>query len=499
MTVGEANVIEVLYGMRPAQATLFIESDGSVTDTGTALARIAAVSASLTAAGVVRGDRVSVKLPKSVDAILTAHAVLHAGAILHPLNESYTDSEIAALLADAEPTLLICDPAEVERLGPLATMAGARIHTIAPTSDAQHLGPQAALAPDANDGAALLYTSGTTGKPKGALITHQNLIGNAQALATNWDLGPRDILLHALPVYHAHGLLTSINVMLASGGAIRMLEKFDPDTVLSALSQTTLMMGVPTHYARLLSEPGLADAIGPDFRFAISGSSALPVALGARFSVTTGVPILERYGSTEAAIVVAVPPGHPDRLGWVGWPLHGVEIRVQGEGESPSSHGIGELQTRGPHVFAGYWNNPAATKEAVGTDGWFRTGDIAEIDATGCVRILGRSKDLVITGGLNVYPAEVENALMALPDVTAAAVFGVPHPDFGEAVVAAVELAAGAHLDEAEAIAALRQKLAAYKTPKRLLVAEAIPRNAMGKILKPALREAHAQMFSPAG
>lgn len=499
MTVAGANVINELYGTRPAQATLFIDFDGSVTDTGSALERIAALSASLTAAGVARGDRVSVMLPKSVDAILSAHAVLHAGAILHPLNESYTDPEIAALLSDAEPTLLICDPAEVERIGPLANAAGARIHTIGHVSDTHRRRATAAQAPAANDGAALLYTSGTTGKPKGALITHQNLIGNARALAGIWDLGPQDILLHALPVFHAHGLLTSINVMLASGGAIRLLEKFNAHAVLSSLSQTTLMMGVPTHYARLLSEPGLAEAIGTNFRFAISGSSALPVALGARFCETTGVPLLERYGSTEAAIVVAIPPCRPDRLGWVGWPLPDVEIRVQAEAGSPSSRGIGELQTRGPHVFAGYWKNPIATEHAFSDEGWFRTGDIAEIDDTGCVRILGRSKDIVITGGLNVYPAEVENALMVLPYVTAAAVFGVPHPDFGEAVVAAVEVVAGAHLNEDAAITALRQELAAYKTPKRLIFVEAIPRNAMGKVLKPALREAYAHLFEPVG
>mgnify|MGYP002712964845 CR=1 FL=1 len=493
-----ANLIEDLYSARPADGALFIKPDGQVVNTAKALSHIAALSAGLRAEGVVAGDRVSVKLPKSVEGILLAHAVLHAGGILHPLNDTYTDSEIAALLADAEPAVMVCDPAEADRLGPLAARAGATLRTYAPgggTIRPVRDAPATASLPAGHDGAALLYTSGTTGKPKGALITHRNLIGSARSLAGVWDLGPRDVLLHALPIYHAHGLLTSINTLLAAGGAIRLLDRFDPRAVLTALSRTTLMMGVPTHYARLLAEPALADAIGPGFRLAISGSSALPTALGEEFRRITGVPLLERYGSTEAAIIAAVPPDCDDRPGWVGWPLPDVEVRVHGTGGENARTGIGELETRGPHVFAGYWNNPPATREAFTADGWFRTGDIAEIDDTGCVRILGRSRDLVITGGLNVYPAEVENALTSLPGVAAAAVFGVPHPDFGEAVVAAVEVSPGTSLDEKATITALREQLAAYKTPKRILSVEAIPRNAMGKITKPALRDAFVHLF----
>ncbi|SOH94949.1 malonyl-CoA/methylmalonyl-CoA synthetase [Monaibacterium marinum] len=494
------NVIDALYQGRTAQSALFIQPDGAIITTADAHVRIAMFSAALRKCGVQVGDRVTLKVAKSVDGILIAHAILHAGAILHPLNEAYTDAEIGSLLADAQPALVICDPAEADRFAPL--VQGAMVHTVAAGAGSlldlcdPALAPVAASVPAQHDGAALLYTSGTTGKPKGALITHGNLIGNAQSLAKIWQLGPDDVLLHALPIYHAHGLLTSINVMLASGGALRMLEKFEAPAVLAALSRTTLMMGVPTHYARLLAEADLAKSIGDRFRFAISGSSALPIALAERFLDVTGVPLLERYGSTEAAIVVAVPPDATDRLGWVGWPLPDVSVRVRAEDGTAAAQGIGELETTGPHVFAGYWHNQAATQDALTADGWFRTGDIAQIDDTGCVRILGRSKDLVITGGLNVYPAEVENALTALPEIAAAAVFGVPHPDFGEAVVAAVELVVGATLDERAAIKTLRQTLAAYKTPKRILV-QTIPRNAMSKIMKPTLRDTHAALFVP--
>ena len=496
------NLCSALYNARPPDAALFLSGADTVT-TANATERIASFAASLRALGVEPGDRVTVKLSKSVDTILLGHAVLAVGAIIHPLNDSYTDLEIEALVADAGPRLMVVDDAERARFAALCARYTVALETIAPSggtlADAASRPPHAfaPLAPAAHNGAALLYTSGTTGKPKGALITHRNLVENARALAQIWQLGPKDVLLHALPVFHAHGLLTSINVLLASGGAIRLLPRFEAGEVLAALPGCTLMMGVPTHYARLGADSRLATLDAPHLRFAISGSSALPNAVSATFEKATGVPVLERYGSTEAAIVAAVPPDRAERHGWVGWPLPEVEIRVAPEGGGYKSTGIGELETRGPHVFAGYWSDEAATSEAMSPDGWFRTGDIAEIDEEGCVRILGRSKEIVISGGLNVYPAEVENALLTLPGIAEAAVFGAPHPDFGEAVVAAVESNAPETFDEAAAIARLRERLAAYKTPKRILVTDALPRNAMGKLQKQTLREAYGEIFTP--
>lgn len=494
------NLVSELYSARAPDAPLFLTPEGTTVTTRAALERIGRMSAALAELGVRPGDRMSVKLDKSLDAILLAHACFHRGAILHPLNTGYTDPEIGALLADAEPTLLVCEDAERDRLVPIVEASGMRVASLSDIGGFADAGagivPPVAPPPGPHGAAALLYTSGTTGKPKGALITHANLIENARALATIWQLGPDDVLLHALPVYHAHGLLTSLNTFITAGGSVLLLPRFEPDAVLSALSRTTVMMGVPTHYARLAAEPALKQAIGADFRFAISGSAPLPTELGRRFEAAAGVPIVERYGSTEAAIVAAVLPERSDRLGWVGWALPGVEIRVAAKDGTTSTHGIGILETRGPHVFAGYWRNEAATAAAFTEDGCFVTGDIAEIDDGGCVRILGRDKDLIISGGLNVYPAEIEDALLAGEGIAAAAVFGVPHPDFGEAVVAAVEIAPGRALDERGTIAELRTRLAAYKTPKRVLSVDAIPRNTMGKMLKGALRDTYADLFA---
>ena len=494
------NLVSELYLARAPDAPLFLMPEGATVTTRAALERIGRMAAALAERGVRPGGRLSFKLDKSLDAILLAHACFHRGAILHPLNTGYTDPEIGALLADAEPALLVCEDAERDRLAPIAEASGTRIASLSEIRGLADAGagivPPVAPPPGPHGAAALLYTSGTTGKPKGALITHANLIENARALATIWQLGPDDVLLHALPVYHAHGLLTSLNTFLAAGGSVLLLPRFDLDAVLPALSQTTVMMGVPTHYARLAAEPTLKQAIGSTFRFAISGSAPLPTELGRRFAAAAGVPIVERYGSTEAAIVAAVPPDRSDRLGWVGWALPGEEIRISAKDGTRTAQGIGILETRGPHVFAGYWRNESATAAAFTEDGWFVTGDIAEIDDDGCVRILGRDKDLIISGGLNVYPAEIEDALLASPGISAAAVFGVPHPDFGEAVVAAVELGPNAILDERRTIADLRTQLAAYKTPKRIVAVDAIPRNTMGKTLKGPLRDTHADLFA---
>lgn len=455
----------------------------------------AAMSIALTVRGVKRGDRVSFLAEKSPLVVILAHACLRLGAILHPLNTSYTDAEIAGLLGDAEPRLLVGEDGAQARLKPLAGAANAGFATLDDLCTMVPGKPAAVADVGGGDTAAILYTSGTTGKPKGAMITHANLVESARALGKVWGITAGDRLLHALPVFHAHGLLTALNAMLVAGGEVLFLPRFEAREVIAALPSATIMMGVPTFYARLLKEPDIAAATG-SMRVLISGSAPLPLELAAEFRRVTGHTLIERYGSTEAAIITAVPPGATDRTGWVGWPLPGVEVRLLHDDTSRSTRGIGVLETRGHNVFAGYWRNAAADAQAFAEGGWFNTGDIAEIDEHGCIRLLGREKDLIITGGLNVYPKEIETVLDALPGVETSAVFGVPHPDFGEAVVAAVETKAGEAIDETALIAAARAQLAAYKTPKRVLAIDEIPRNRMGKVDKKVLREAWRSLFA---
>lgn len=454
----------------------------------------------LAACGVRPGDRVSVRVHKCVEAISLAHACFKVGAILHPMNTAYTPREAEALLADARPRLLVCDPDETETFAAAGATRGFRIEGLRggrgsfadlargsePMADAVEL--------PAHAPAALLHTSGTTGRPKGALVTHGNLADSARALTEVWRLGPGDVLLHALPAFHAHGLLTAINVMLEAGGAVCFLARFEPGSVLRALPGCTVMMGVPTHYARLVREPGLAAAAAGAFRLAISGSAPLPPETAQEFRRVTGMEIIERYGSTEAAIVTALPAGAAGRRGWVGWPLPGVRVRVANEHGRFESAATGVLETRGHNVFAGYWRRP--DEPAFTEDGWFVTGDVAEIDRQGCVRILGRQTDVVITGGLNVYPREVEEVLARCPGVAGAAVFGAPHPDFGEAVVAVVETAPSGEFDESACIRYLKTEIASYKAPKRIVPVRAIPRNELGKVAKAELRERFRGLFA---
>jgi malonyl-CoA/methylmalonyl-CoA synthetase len=500
-----ANLIHVLYGGRDPQGPALKLPDGRVITTRELRDDIARYAAALAALGVSCGDRVSFKLEKAPEVLMLAHACLQLGAVLHPLNTTYTDEETVFLLKDAEPRLFVCGEAERHRLASFSTDIAA-IETLGEggtgtlAARAAAASPLASVAPVSRDApAAILYTSGTTGKPKGAQITHGNLAESARALASVWRLGASDTLLHALPVYHAHGLLTAINTLLIAGGSILFLPGFDAREVAAAFPSASVMMGVPTHYARLLREPGFAEAARVSRALLISGSAPLPQELSDRFGRETGQTIIERYGSTETAIVTAIPAGCTDRSGWVGWPLPGVEIRVADDAAARAAlSSVGTLETRGHNVFAGYWKRPDADRESFTDDGWFITGDIAEIDATGCVRLLGRSKDLIISGGLNVYPKEVETVLDALPGIAESAVFGVPHPDFGEAVVAAVVLAADADFDERALVASSRGRLAAYKSPKRLIPVAEIPKNRMGKVLKSDLRATYRSLFAEA-
>lgn len=493
------NLLHTLYGHRGGNTEACRFAEGLPRTTESLRKSVAQMARALKELGVQKGDRVSFKLDKSEEVLFLAHACLQIGAILHPLNTAYTDPEISYLVRDAAPRLLVCHPDEMQRLADLsgvqtASLAPGRLGTLGQrASSAEPLSSVCDVA--SSDVAALLYTSGTTGQPKGACITHGNLSESARALAAVWRLQPSDRLVHVLPLYHAHGLLTSINSVLVAGGSILFLPEFDAAETLKVLPLATIMMGVPTHYSRLLKENGIGSACQA-LKLAISGSAPLSPELADRFFALTGRRLIERYGATETAIVTAIPPGTNGRTGFVGWALPGVEIRVaRDDGTLADRDALGVLQTRGHNVFAGYWHRPDADAQAFTADGWFDTGDIAEIDLSGCVRLLGRSKDLIISGGLNVYPKEVEDALDALIDGGEAAVIGVPHPDFGEAVVALVEGSSGADLDEGELARALRRTLAPYKIPKRIITVASIPRNRMGKVLKSELRENYRELF----
>jgi malonyl-CoA/methylmalonyl-CoA synthetase len=417
----------------------------------------------LVAAGVRPGDRVAVQAEKSPGFVLLYLACVRAGAALVPMNTAYTADEVAHLVGDAEPALVV-DDARLAELG-----ADARTR---PTSfDAVPVGP--------DDLAAILYTSGTTGKPKGAMLSHRNLASNAAVLHRLWGFRADDVLLHVLPVFHTHGLFVAVNCVLASGTGMVFLPRFDVDEVLDALPRCTVLMGVPTHYTRLLDDERFDAAAGAGMRLFVSGSAPMLVATHEAFRARTGHIILERYGMTETSMLTSNPLDGERRPGTVGLPLPGTDLRLADDQT---------IEVRGPNVFGGYWRRAELTATEFTADGWFRTGDIGSIDDDGYLSIIGRAKDLVISGGMNVYPKEVEDAVDAVDGVLESAVIGVPDADLGEAVVAVVVPMPGRTLDAAVVRAATRSRLAGFKVPRRVEVVDALPRNAMGKIEKAALR-----------
>jgi malonyl-CoA/methylmalonyl-CoA synthetase len=439
--------------------------------------------------GLRKGDRLLLQVEKC-EAVLSLYlACLRAGVIFLPVNPGYTVAETEHFLSDAEPALAVTDPDRVAGLAPL----GARVMAL-PDLLALASGNHSAFTDPvhgADDLAAILYTSGTTGRSKGVMLTRENLASNAEALVGLWRFTDADVLLHVLPVFHTHGLFVATNCVLYSGASMIFQRAFQPAAVLAALPTATVMMGVPTFYSRLLSDRGLTREVTSTVRLFISGSAPLSPATHTEWQVRTGHAILERYGMTETNMITSNPYEGARKAGTVGMPLPGVAVRITGlEGELPQGE-AGAIEVRGPNVFKGYWRLPEKTAEEF-RDGWFVTGDMGAFDADGYLSILGRAKDLVITGGLNVYPAEVEAALDDLPGVAASAVIGVPHPDFGEAVVACV---VGA-VDPEAVRAALRDRLAAFKIPKRVLVLDDLPRNAMGKVQKAELRRLHQGLFA---
>ena len=459
--------------------------------------------------GVKPGDRVAVQVEKSIEAMMLYLGTVRAGGVFLPLNTAYTASEIAYFIGDAEPALVVCDPSRADALRPHAEGAGARLETMGVWKNAatpagtifDHVPPGADDFADVprepDDLAAILYTSGTTGRSKGAMLTHDNLLSNARVLAETWRFTADDVLVHALPIFHTHGLFVAGNVVLLAGARMIWMDRFDVEAVITALPRATSMMGVPTFYTRLLADPRLDRELAANMRLFISGSAPLLAETHRQFEARTGHAILERYGMTECGMNTSNPYEGVRRAGTVGFPLKGVELRIANPetGEVVPPGEIGMIEVRGPNIFKGYWRMPEKTAEELRPDGWFITGDLGMIDEKGYVVIVGRGKDLIISGGFNIYPKEVEGEIDRLPGVAESAVIGVPHPDFGEGVVAVVVPEKGANLSEADILASLSERLAKFKQPKRVFFTEALPRNTMGKVQKKELRDAHAQLF----
>ena len=493
-------------GLRAAslgrEDALFAEAEGRPDMTcGELWSGAERMAAALRAHGVVPGDRVAMQAEKSLEAVQLYLGVLIAGAAFLPLNTAYTPEEIGFFLADAEPRVFVHDPAAEAALAPKA--AGARLLSLAADGSGTLAEAAAAEAPGAvasprgtDDLACILYTSGTTGRSKGAMLTHGNLLSNALTLKDAWRFTADDRLIHALPIFHAHGLYVALNVTLVAGGSLIFMPKFDARAVLAAMPRATAMMGVPTFYTRLLAEPGLTPEAAAHMRLFVSGSAPLLAETHADWRARTGHAILERYGMTETSMNTSNPYEGERRPGTVGPPLPGVEVRVtDAEGNALPAGGVGGLEVRGPNVFKGYWRMPEKTAEEFRDGGWFVTGDLAEISEDGYVSIVGRAKDLVISGGYNVYPKEVESLIDEIEGVAESAVIGLPHPDFGEAVTAVVVPRPGAELEEKTILDALGDRLARYKQPKRVFLTDALPRNTMGKVQKNVLRDTYAGTY----
>ncbi|SFR45101.1 malonate--CoA ligase [Litoreibacter janthinus] len=458
----------------------------------------------LVASGVKPGDRVAVQAPKTQAMLELYIATVLAGAVFLPLNTAYTAAEITYFLTDAEPRIFVCDSKCEDELSAVAKDAGvAEVLTIGADEGGSLPERRDAAAPGftpvprgPDDLAAILYTSGTTGRSKGAMLTHQALASNAQTLKESWHFSADDVLIHALPIFHTHGLFVATNITLIAGSSCIFMSKFDADDILDYMPEATVLMGVPTFYVRLLETEGLRKA-SANMRLFVSGSAPLLAETHSRWRNVTGHAILERYGMTETNMNTSNPYDGDRRAGTVGFPLPGVELIVTDPATgAPLPQGeTGVLEVRGPNVFAGYWKMPDKTAEELRDNGFFITGDLGRIDANGYVHIVGRGKDLIISGGYNIYPKEIELVIDDLPGVVESAVIGVPHKDFGEAVVAVIVAQDGVEISAQDVSNMIKDNLARFKQPKSIEFVEALPRNAMGKVQKNALREAYDGVF----
>ena len=485
-------------------------------DLAHASARIANLLASL---NLPEGSRIAVQVEKSVEAMLLYLATLRAGYVFLPLNTAYQSAEIEYFIGNAEPAVVVCTPANFGWVSKIAFNAGTQ-HVFTLGDDrtgslleraAHHGDVHTPVARSADDLAAILYTSGTTGRSKGAMLTHGNLQSNAEVLKDYWGWtatgGPDcrgDVLIHALPIFHVHGLFVAIHGALINGSKMIWMAKYDPKAVIAAMPRATVFMGVPTLYVRLLAEPGLTREATRNMRLFVAGSAPLLIETFNEWQARTGHTILERYGMSETIMLTSNPyradarhGGQDERRGGtVGFALPGVGLRVVDDAGQPVPTGeIGNIQVKGPNVFKGYWRMPEKTKEEFSADGWFKTGDVGKVDERGYAVIVGRSKDLIISGGYNVYPAEIEGYINDLPGVAESALVGVPHPDFGEVGVAVVIAKPGATLDADAIVAHLKSQLANFKIPKRCFIETELPRNTMGKVQKNLLRDQHKGLF----
>jgi malonyl-CoA/methylmalonyl-CoA synthetase len=464
-------------------------------------------------------SRIAVQTEKSVEALMLYLAVLRAGHVFLPLNTAYQAAEIAYFIGNAEPAVVVCSGKNFGWVSKTAFLAGtAHVFTLNDDRTGTLL-ERAAFQSDrhtpalrqAGDLAAILYTSGTTGRSKGAMLTHANLLSNARVLKDHWGwteaaaAGRQDVLIHALPIFHVHGLFVASHCALLAGARMLWFSRFDARATVARLPEATVFMGVPTLYVRLLAEAGLTHEACRHMRLFVSGSAPLLLETFNEFRDRTGHTILERYGMSETVMLTSNPyrPEDARRGGTVGKPLPGVQLRVRDDKGHPLAHGegrqpgeIGGIEVKGPNVFKGYWKMPEKTADEFTADLWFKTGDVGRVDADGYVTIVGRSKDLIITGGYNVYPAEIEGFINDLPGVAESAVVGVPHPDFGEAVIAIVVPRSGATPEAAAIVATLKSQIAAFKVPKRVFVVAELPRNTMGKVQKNLLRDEHKGLFA---
>ncbi|MAM59917.1 malonyl-CoA synthase [Maritimibacter sp. UBA3975] len=494
----------MLAGLKDQDRTFLTLADGS-TLSGAAFHALAARQAgALAEAGLEPGDRVAVQVAKSPEALAIYAACVMSGVVLLPLNTAYTAAELEYFINDAKAGAVICDPAAQAEVSRIVGANGAQVMTLDKTGQgsfrtAWEAQPDtfAPVARKADDLAALLYTSGTTGRSKGAMLSQTNLISNAETLVDLWRFGPDDVLLHMLPIFHTHGLFVATNVILAAGASMIFLPAFDTAEALRLLPQSTSMMGVPTFYTRLLGDPAFGRDHVANMRVFISGSAPLLAETHVAFEERTGHRILERYGMTETNMNTSNPYDGERRAGTVGFPLPDVELKITDpESSATLPQGeVGIIEVRGPNVFQGYWNMPEKTAEELRDDGFFITGDLGQMDPDGYIQIVGRQKDLIITGGLNVYPKEIEMVLDDMPGVLESAVIGVPHPDFGEAVVG-VLVADGDGPDMEAVQTAAAAQLAKFKQPKALRLLPELPRNTMGKVQKQKLRADFADLFS---
>ncbi|MEL6563763.1 MAG: malonyl-CoA synthase [Pseudomonadota bacterium] len=479
----------------------FLQRDDGVTLSYAAFVeRAAQIAHVLVDCGVKPGDRIVVQAPKLSDTIALYAGAVQAGAVYLPLNTAYTRSELRYFIGDATPALIVCDSADEAQITEIAAEVGAKVLTLG--GDTGTLSVVAngqptrfdTVARGPDDLAALLYTSGTTGRSKGAMLSHRNLLSNATVLTDLWQITDQDRLIHALPIFHTHGLFVALNTALLAGACVRLMSAFDLDVILGALPAATLMMGVPTFYTRLLGDPRFTRDQCRTMRLFISGSAPLLAETHKAFEARTGHRILERYGMTETNMITSNPYEGDRIAGTVGHALPGTEVKITDPDTGAAlPHGeIGMIEVRGDNVFQGYWNMPEKTAEELRADGFFLTGDLAVMEPDGRVSIVGRAKDLIISGGYNIYPKEIEDVINDVDGVNESAVFGIPHPDFGESVVAAVVASPGAAVAPDDIKSVVEAELARFKHPRRYIMLDALPRNTMGKVQKNVLRQTYS-------